>query len=145
METVLKKPVPTGFFCVYLKCYTKAMELSIYKKIGIVFISFVALVVIVGLVMKMRAEKRITTTDSSQSQAVLEMAADEEASDSDNEADPDREQSGKDINTLLTEIESAADGDVAALDEEVADETQSVREGQLVIQEMGQSYDETSY
>lgn len=121
------------------------MELSIYKKIGIVFISFVALVVIVGLVMKMRAEKRITTTDSSQSQAVLEMAADEEASDSDNEADPDREQSGKDINTLLTEIESAADGDVAALDEEVADETQSVREGQLVIQEMGQSYDETSY
>ncbi len=116
-----------------------------HKKIGMVLVGLVALAVVAALVMNMSAKKKSMVVDSSQPQSVSETAAGEAISGSDSEAVPAHEESGKDVSTLLSEIESATDGDASALDEEVSDETESVREGQLVIQEMGQSYDETSY
>ncbi len=50
-----------------------------------------------------------------------------------------------DIDAVIAEIETASVGDETVLDEEVSDEVQSVQEGRGVIEDLGKSYDETSY
>ena len=50
-----------------------------------------------------------------------------------------------DIDTVIAEIESSASGDETALDEELAGESASVQEGQIIMQQLGDGYDETNY
>ena len=50
-----------------------------------------------------------------------------------------------DIDVVMAEIEASASGDETALDEESTDEAASVKEGQLIMEELGRGYDETSY
>jgi|GEM_PF-4518403 len=50
-----------------------------------------------------------------------------------------------DVDAVIREIESSSLEDEAAFNEEFSDETTSIQEGQVIIEQLGQSYDETSY
>lgn len=49
------------------------------------------------------------------------------------------------IETLMAEIEKTAAGDEGALESEYAAESESFMEGAVVMEQLGTSYDETSY
>lgn len=62
--------------------------------------------------------------------------------------DPDSVDTGTDaeaISRLMQEIEAAAGGDEGALEAEYAAESESFMEGAVVMEQLGTSYDETSY
>ncbi|MFZ1626169.1 MAG: hypothetical protein WAT81_00005 [Candidatus Moraniibacteriota bacterium] len=49
------------------------------------------------------------------------------------------------IETLVSEIERSVAGDTAAIEDELSGENESFMEGAVVMEQLGQSYDEASY
>lgn len=52
---------------------------------------------------------------------------------------------GETIETIMIEIEAQAAGDDTAMEDELAGESESFMEGAVVMEQLGQGYDETSY
>ncbi len=55
------------------------------------------------------------------------------------------ESAGESLETIMLEIERDASGDDTAMEDELAGESESFMEGAVVMEQLGQSYDETSY
>ncbi|MGB3073330.1 MAG: hypothetical protein WBB68_03670 [Candidatus Moraniibacteriota bacterium] len=53
--------------------------------------------------------------------------------------------SNESIETLMREIEQNAGGDDTAMEDELVGESESFTEGAVVMEQLGQSYDETKY
>lgn len=53
--------------------------------------------------------------------------------------------SNESIETLMREIEQNAAGDDTAMEDELAGESESFTEGAVVMEQLGESYDETKY
>lgn len=67
------------------------------------------------------------------------------ASDSSEMEDPDAGSDAEAIEKLMAEIEATAAGDEGALENEYAAESESFMDGAVVMEQLGTSYDETSY
>ena len=61
------------------------------------------------------------------------------------EVDPDAGSDTEAIEKIMAEIEKTAHGDEGALENEYAAESESFMEGAVVLEQLGTSYDETSY
>ena len=62
-----------------------------------------------------------------------------------NNATPESLGENESIETLMSEIERNAAGDTTAIEDELSGESESFMEGAVVMEQLGQSYDETSY
>jgi hypothetical protein len=69
---------------------------------------------------------------------------DGDTSDTDS-TDASETDTGESLETIMLEIERDASGDDRALEDELAGESESFMEGAVVMEQLGQSYDETSY
>lgn len=122
--------------------YTDSMKRPLF-----IALALVAVLGIAGLGYSFRNSKKNTSSTGMSVELMPGSVADESApapAPSTTE-DPDAGSDAEAIERLMIEIEKTAAGDEGALESEYAAESESFMEGAVVMEQLGTSYDETSY